>query len=146
MTTNTDKLAAHMALTDDERTELLDWVSACQSQYHIDSTPGHRFGGLGSNLEENRLAVVDFVNGLLSARALEAIPAGRVQQAEPAAWLVCSVNSDGTLSLEHAAPWREAAHEHINDAITEHGIEGAASWVVRPAYLATPSQSAVQPT
>lgn len=53
---------------------------------------------------------------------------------EPVAWLVCSVNSDGSLSLEHAAPWEEAAHEHINDAITEHDIEDAASWVVRPAY------------
>lgn len=57
---------------------------------------------------------------------------------EPVAWLVCSVNSDGSLSLEHAAAWKEAAHEHINDAITEHGIEDAASWVVRPAYDAAP--------
>lgn len=57
---------------------------------------------------------------------------------EPVAWLVCSTNSDGTSSLEYAAPWQEAAHEHINDAITEHGIEDAASWVVRPAYLAAP--------
>lgn len=62
-----------------------------------------------------------------------------VQQGqEPVAWLVCSVNSDGSLSLEHAAAWKEAAHEHINDAITEHGIEEAASWVVRPAYVAAP--------
>ncbi len=57
---------------------------------------------------------------------------------EPVAWLVCSVNSDGSLSLEHAAAWKEAAHEHINDAIAEHGIEEAASWVVRPAYVAAP--------
>lgn len=57
---------------------------------------------------------------------------------DPAAWLVCSVNSDGSLSLEHATAWEEAAHEHINDAITEHGIEEAASWVVRPAYVAAP--------
>lgn len=66
--------------------------------------------------------------------------ASKEQQAEapkqePFAWLVCSVNPDGSLSLEYAAPWREAAHEHINDAITEHGIEEASSWVVRPAYL-----------
>lgn len=52
-------------LTEAQQTELLDWVSACQSQYHIDSTPGHRFGGLGSNLMENREAVVDFVNSIL---------------------------------------------------------------------------------
>lgn len=47
--------------------ELLDWVSACQSSYHIDNTPGHRFGGLGSNLDENRACVVEYVRGLLAA-------------------------------------------------------------------------------
>jgi hypothetical protein len=57
-----------------------------------------------------------------------------VEAVEPVAWHVCSYNKDGTLSLEHAAAWQEAAHEHINDAITEHGIEEAASWVVRPVY------------
>ena len=56
--------------------------------------------------------------------------------AEPLAWLVCSVNKDGSLSLEHAAPWRESAHEHINDAINNFGIREAARWVVRPAYAA----------
>jgi hypothetical protein len=66
-----------------------------------------------------------------------------VAQGEPVAWLVCSVNKDGSLSLEHAAAWREAAHEHINDAITEYGIEDAATWVVRPAY--THPQQASEP-
>ena len=28
---------------------------------------------------------------------------------EPVAWHVCSVNSDGSLSLEFAAPWEELA-------------------------------------
>lgn len=56
-------------LTAQQRTELLDHVSACQSAYHIDSTPGHRFGGLPSNLPENRDAVVDFVEELLAPRA-----------------------------------------------------------------------------
>lgn len=54
-------------LTAQQRTELLDHVSACQSAYHIDSTPGHRFGGLPSNLPENRDALVDFVEELLRA-------------------------------------------------------------------------------
>lgn len=57
------------ALTDEERTELLDWVSACQSAYHIDSTPGHRFSGLGSELQDNREALCDYVNELLASRA-----------------------------------------------------------------------------
>ena len=63
-------------------------------------------------------------------------PAPQQEAQGPVAWHVCSVNSDGSLSLEHAAAWEEAAHEHINDAITEHDIEGAGSWVVRPAYHA----------
>ena len=57
-----------------------------------------------------------------------------ISDAEPVAWLVCSVNKDKSLSLEHAAPWKEAAHEHINDAINEYGVEDAASWVVREVY------------
>lgn len=52
--------------------------------------------------------------------------------AEPSAWLV--LDKDGTLI--HAAAWREAAHEHINDAINEHGVSEAARWVVRPAFTA----------
>ena len=51
-----------------ERTELLDWASACQSAYHIDSTPGHRFGALTSNLQENRAGLVGYVESLLAVR------------------------------------------------------------------------------
>ena len=64
-------------LTEAETTELLDWVSACQSSYHIDSTPGHRFGGLGSQLQENRDALVEYVDALIAARAQPA-QAGQV--------------------------------------------------------------------
>ena len=53
---------------------------------------------------------------------------------EPVAWLVLSVGRDGSYSVEHAAAWKEAAHEHINDAITEFDIDGAGKWIVRPAY------------
>ena len=78
--------------------------------------------------------------GDIASASAQGFPDGvaSVTQQEPVAWLVCSVNSDGSLSLEHAAAWEEAAHEHVNDAITEHGIEEAASWVVRPAYVAAP--------
>ena len=63
-------------LTDAEITELLGWVSACQSSYHIDRTPGHRFGGLGSHLQENRDSLVKYVNALIAARAqpAQAVP------------------------------------------------------------------------
>lgn len=72
MTTNELREAAQRALTEDEKRELLDWVSACQSAYHIESTPGHRFGGLSGQLQENREALVEFVNELFAARASSA--------------------------------------------------------------------------
>ena len=68
--------------------------------------------------------------------AKQALAAHEAAKPEPLAWLVCSVNKDGSLSLEHAAAWRESAHEHINDAINSFGIREAARWVVRPAYAA----------
>jgi hypothetical protein len=66
-----------------------------------------------------------------AADALEAKPA----PAEPVAWLVL----DESGALVHAAAYRESAHEHINDAINEHGITEAARWVVRPAFAAAPA-------
>lgn len=62
---------------------------------------------------------------------------------EPAAWLVCSVNKDGSLYLVQAVAWKEAAHEHINDAINEYDIKGAANWVVRAAYTADQVHAAI---
>ena len=85
-----------------------------------------------SNLEWSRQVVA-----LLRELAAEPVQ-------EPVAWHVCSVNSDGSLSLEFAAPWEEAAHEHINDAINEYDIDDAASWVVRPVY-ASPQPQRTEP-
>lgn len=84
----------------------------------------------GFILDDSPAALLDFARAVLDKWGQPA------HSGEPFAWHVCSVNSDGSLSLEHAAAWEEAAHEHINDAITEHDIEGAGSWVVRPAYHA----------
>ena len=56
-------------LTEHEKAELLDWASACQSAYHIENTPGHRFGGITGQLAENRSALVEYVEELLAARA-----------------------------------------------------------------------------
>ena len=78
-----------------------------------------------------------------TAALLRELAAEPVQ--EPVAWHVCSVNSDGSLSLEFAAPWEELAHEHINDAINEHDIDGATSWVVRPVY-ASPQPQSTEPS
>lgn len=61
--------AALGELTEAEKVELLDWVSSCQSAYHIESTKGHRFGGLPSMLVENRGGLIEYVNGCLRARA-----------------------------------------------------------------------------
>ena len=73
----------------DWQTELLDWVSACQSAYYIDSTEAHRFGGLGSNLEDNRAGIVEFVSELLLA----------AQQAEPVA--VATRDTIRTIFMAH---------------------------------------------
>lgn len=58
-----------MSLSDEQKAEILDWVRACQSAYHIDSTPGHRFGGLGSSLAENQQALLEYIEEV--ARAIE---------------------------------------------------------------------------
>ena len=59
------------ALPENWREELLDWVSACQSAYHIESTPGHRFGGIPGALSENRESLVGYVEELLAAANAE---------------------------------------------------------------------------
>lgn len=66
-------------LPEDWETELLDWVSACQSAYHIDNTNNHRFGGLGSDLEENRSEIICFVRGLIEIHTAAAIEAERLR-------------------------------------------------------------------
>lgn len=48
-------------------TELLDWVTACQSAYHIENTPGHRFGTLPGVLEANRADLVEYVRELIAS-------------------------------------------------------------------------------
>ncbi len=52
---------------------------------------------------------------------------------EPVAWGVFDPDAG---SLEYAAGWPEACHEHINDCITEMDVYDATRWVVRPLYLA----------
>ena len=46
-------------------------------------------------------------------------------------WLV--LDKDG--EPIHCASWESACHEHINDAINDHQIEGAEQWIVRRAEL-----------
>lgn len=72
-----------------------------------------------------------------------AAPEQRGELPEPTAWLVCSVNGDGSLMVEHSTAWEQAANDHINDAINEHDIEDAATWVVRPAYTADQLRTAI---
>ena len=94
-----------------------------------DGTHGYRL------IQDAEAALVEYLTTPTSAEP----------QGEPVAWHVCSVNSDGSLSLEFAAPWEELAHEHVNDAINEHDIDGAASWVVRPVY-ASPQPQQTEPS
>ena len=93
--------------------------------------------------EANKMqSMLASVNKQLRTRLAE------IEKQEAFAWLVCSVNADKSLSLEHSAAWEEAAHEHINDAITEYQIDGASEWVVRPCYIhpvAAPAQEQTLP-
>lgn len=57
-----------------------------------------------------------------------------VRGGEPFAWIVCWPDDDGVLHPGFAAAWKDAAHEHINDAISE-GVDEASKWVVRPVYI-----------
>jgi hypothetical protein len=53
------------------------------------------------------------------------------QQAKPVAWLVMNESGD----VCHATRWRDAAHDHIIDAIN-NGLYCAVRWVVRPVVYA----------
>jgi hypothetical protein len=55
-----------------------------------------------------------------------------VPVSEPVAWLVM----DESGYVQHAASWRDAAHEHSNDAINEHDLVCARTWRVVPVYAA----------
>ena len=65
----TDPLKPGAPLTPEEAKELLDWVSACQSAYSMESNPKGPFFALPDQLQENRQALVDYVNQLLAERA-----------------------------------------------------------------------------
>ena len=91
---------------------------------------GVRYAAMETELTECKAAYESQFKELHAVKAeLKAI-----KEAEPVAWLVLSVNPDGSTSVEYAAEWAEAAHEHINDAITEYGNTEAGSWIVRPVY------------
>lgn len=55
-------------LSEQERTDLLDWVSTCQSSYAMTQT-GHRFASQPNFLKENRAGLVEYVNQCLRSRA-----------------------------------------------------------------------------
>lgn len=57
-------------LTNEEKEELLDWVSACQSSYARQERRGGPLGQLPDRLDENRDGLVSYVNSLLEARWL----------------------------------------------------------------------------
>lgn len=73
-------------------TELLDCVTACQSAYHIENTPGHRFVTLPGVLEANRADLVEYVRELIASAGTQAnaardVLAERRRQAEAEGWL-----------------------------------------------------------
>jgi hypothetical protein len=54
------------------------------------------------------------------------VPSG-ARMVPASVWVV--IDEDGRPS--YCAPWPEACHAHINDAISEHDIAEARHWVVR---------------
>jgi len=73
-----------------DKTELLDWVTACQSAYSMESNPRGPFRALPGQLKDNRNALVEFVDGLLDderERILK-IVYGVVYPVDESAWIV----------------------------------------------------------
>jgi len=59
----------------------------------------------------------------------------------PDGWVVINENGQPC----HVAGWPEACHEHINDAINEHGLAEAKNWRVRPYILADRAAASAEP-
>ncbi len=95
---------------------------------------------LEAEREESKRWLVKAQNERDARKELEA-ELERIKALEPVAWLVLSTNQDGSISVEYVAEWPEAAHEHINDAISEYDNKEAASWVVRPVIYALGSKT-----
>lgn len=55
-------------LSEAEQTELLDWVSACQSAYRMETVRQGPFFSLPGQLKENRESLVAYVNSILESR------------------------------------------------------------------------------
>lgn len=77
----------------------------------------------------------DAIATLRAALDQQAVSDAALAQPEPVAWLV--LDEDG-LPM-YAAAWREAANEHINDAINEHDLVEAHKWRVVPVYAHPPA-------
>jgi hypothetical protein len=70
------------------------------------------------------MRVHEIVAALNATRALAGEKAEGHERSD--VWVV----QDETGRPVHCAAWPEACHEHINDAINEHGIEEAKAWKV----------------
>ena len=55
--------------------------------------------------------------------------AARLEQIAGAERIYVVIDHEGL--PDFSAPYPEACHEHINDAINQHDIDGAEKWVVR---------------
>jgi hypothetical protein len=58
-------------MTQAQTTELLDWVSACQSAYSLQSRTKGPFFALPGQLEENRQSLVNYVNAVIEQHLRE---------------------------------------------------------------------------
>lgn len=76
---------------------------------------------------EMRTCSADSLNGGTWADRLEAL----CKEPSQECWLVL----DGDGQPIFCTDSRDTCHEHINDAISYHGIDGAGKWTVRRAYF-----------
>jgi len=105
-------------LTYEETTELLDWVSACQSAYHINSTPNHPFGDNGSTLAENREGLLEYVNSILSEHVESAVLAAITPTVQLDGWLPISSAPKGAKGYS----WMRLAWGPEDDKCTGEGM------------------------
>ncbi len=62
---------------------------------------------------------------------------------EPVAYGVLEGGDIESCGFGYIAAWSEACHEHINEAISEHNIEGAGDWKVVDFYTASQMQQVI---
>lgn len=119
-----DSLAHHLNRQKQWKDAMRDKMRALENQLAIERRHNER---ATNYLQDHRDALEDQL--------------AAAQGQEPVAWLV--FDEYGLPS--HATIEKSMAHEHITDALQEHGITEAAKWKVKPVYAAPIPQQVAEP-